>query len=285
MAAGWGRDLRRRAQGAVGTAPARGRAKPDSLRLHRRVIRTGGRTIVCETGIGTKLDAKRARAYGLWEPEGLLAGLQALGIRPEEVDLVLTTHLHWDHAGGFTAAAGRPLSGHLPARRTRRPARRMGLRAEAGPTIQGRLPGRGSVAGGGYRPGRVRRRRRRDRPGAQRPQDGRALTGPPAESSPEARTEELACVLCGDLIGLRPHLRLPGIPPPTWTCCERSRKRPASSKRRRATAGCFCSGTTWNTRPAMSMKLADGTCTRSSTRRRRRPGKRWPQAATLPRPD
>src|SRR5207253_904364 len=22
--------------------------------------------------------------------------------RPEEVDLVLTTHLHWDHAGGFT---------------------------------------------------------------------------------------------------------------------------------------------------------------------------------------
>jgi glyoxylase-like metal-dependent hydrolase (beta-lactamase superfamily II) len=37
-----------------------------------------------------------------WEPEGLLHGLRRLGVRPDEVDVVLTTHLHWDHAGGFT---------------------------------------------------------------------------------------------------------------------------------------------------------------------------------------
>ena len=66
------------------------------------VIRHRGSVVVCETGIGTKLDEKRARQYGVWEPDGLLRSLGRLGVRPEEVDLVLTTHLHWDHAGGFT---------------------------------------------------------------------------------------------------------------------------------------------------------------------------------------
>ncbi|TMD05148.1 MAG: MBL fold metallo-hydrolase [Chloroflexi bacterium] len=66
------------------------------------VVRLGGKVIVCETGIGAKLDEKRARQVDLREPEGLLAALGRLGIRPEEVDVVLSTHLHWDHAGGFT---------------------------------------------------------------------------------------------------------------------------------------------------------------------------------------
>jgi glyoxylase-like metal-dependent hydrolase (beta-lactamase superfamily II) len=66
------------------------------------IVRLGGRTILCETGIGTKLDAKRAAQVALREPEGALHALKRLGIRPEEVDVVLSTHLHWDHAGGFT---------------------------------------------------------------------------------------------------------------------------------------------------------------------------------------
>jgi glyoxylase-like metal-dependent hydrolase (beta-lactamase superfamily II) len=66
------------------------------------VVRHRGKVIVCETGIGSKLDEKRARQVELREPEGLLESLKRLGIRPDEVDLVLSTHLHWDHAGGFT---------------------------------------------------------------------------------------------------------------------------------------------------------------------------------------
>ena len=66
------------------------------------IVRKDGRTILCETGIGTKLDAKRAAQVALREPEGALIALKKLGIRPEEVDVVLSTHLHWDHAGGFT---------------------------------------------------------------------------------------------------------------------------------------------------------------------------------------
>jgi glyoxylase-like metal-dependent hydrolase (beta-lactamase superfamily II) len=68
------------------------------------IARINGRVIVCETGIGTKLSEKRAQQVALREPEGMLNSLQALGIRPDEVDAVVTTHLHWDHAGGLTRA-------------------------------------------------------------------------------------------------------------------------------------------------------------------------------------
>ena len=66
------------------------------------IVRQNGKVILCETGIGTKLDEKRARQVELREPEGALLALKRLGIRPEEVDVVLSTHLHWDHAGGYT---------------------------------------------------------------------------------------------------------------------------------------------------------------------------------------
>ena len=66
------------------------------------IARKDGRVIVCETGIGNKLSEKRAQQVALREPESLLHHLSRLGIRPEEVDAVVTTHLHWDHAGGLT---------------------------------------------------------------------------------------------------------------------------------------------------------------------------------------
>jgi glyoxylase-like metal-dependent hydrolase (beta-lactamase superfamily II) len=66
------------------------------------IARKDGRVIVCETGIGNKLSEKRAQQVQLREPEGMLHALRRLGIRPDEVDAVVTTHLHWDHAGGLT---------------------------------------------------------------------------------------------------------------------------------------------------------------------------------------
>jgi glyoxylase-like metal-dependent hydrolase (beta-lactamase superfamily II) len=66
------------------------------------IARINGRIVVCETGIGTKLSEKRARQVELREPEGLLDSLRRVGITPDEVDAVITTHLHWDHAGGLT---------------------------------------------------------------------------------------------------------------------------------------------------------------------------------------
>src|ERR1700704_2794793 len=66
------------------------------------VVKHRGKIIICETGIGTKLPEKRAQQMGQWEPDALLECLKRIAVRPSEVDVVLSTHLHWDRAGGFT---------------------------------------------------------------------------------------------------------------------------------------------------------------------------------------
>lgn len=85
-------------------------APPDEqnrIRLACRclLIREGSRTILCETGIGAFFEPKLRERFGV-EEEGhvLLDNLQALGVRPEEVDVVLLSHLHFDHAGGALTA-------------------------------------------------------------------------------------------------------------------------------------------------------------------------------------
>lgn len=70
---------------------------------HCLLVRAAGQTIVVETGIGTKLDPKISAFLSVERPSGgLVAGLAAHGVRPEEVDVVINTHLHSDHCGGNT---------------------------------------------------------------------------------------------------------------------------------------------------------------------------------------
>ncbi|MBN1313784.1 MAG: MBL fold metallo-hydrolase [Anaerolineae bacterium] len=75
---------------------------------HRCLLaRAGGKTIVVETGHGTKLTEKQIRNLALTRPEGdLVEGLARLGVSPEQVDLVVLTHLHADHCGGNTRLEG-----------------------------------------------------------------------------------------------------------------------------------------------------------------------------------
>jgi len=77
------------------------------------LLRSGGKTIVVDTGLGDKLTDKEKEVWNLQRPEGsLLEGLARLGCAPEDVDLVLNTHLHWDHCGGNTRGqpeAARPV--------------------------------------------------------------------------------------------------------------------------------------------------------------------------------
>jgi glyoxylase-like metal-dependent hydrolase (beta-lactamase superfamily II) len=64
------------------------------------VVRTGKHTVVIETGIGNKLSEKQR---GIFESGQLLmASFRAAGIRIEEVDVVINTHLHFDHCGWNT---------------------------------------------------------------------------------------------------------------------------------------------------------------------------------------
>ncbi len=69
------------------------------------VIRDGGKTILLETGIGAFFDPKLRDRYGVVEPHHVLVqSLADIGVRPEDVDVVVFSHLHFDHAGGALTA-------------------------------------------------------------------------------------------------------------------------------------------------------------------------------------
>ena len=75
------------------------------------LLRSQGKTIVVDTGLGDKLGDKEKEVWNLQRPQGsLVDGLARLGCAPEDVDLVLNTHLHGDHCGGNTRGQpGTPL--------------------------------------------------------------------------------------------------------------------------------------------------------------------------------
>ncbi len=72
------------------------------LRANSLLVRAHGKTIVIETGNGTKWDAKQRAIYAVQDGDPLLDSLAQQGVQPRQVDLVINTHLHFDHAGGNT---------------------------------------------------------------------------------------------------------------------------------------------------------------------------------------
>jgi glyoxylase-like metal-dependent hydrolase (beta-lactamase superfamily II) len=68
--------------------------------LNSLLIRTGEQTVLVETGMGNKLSDRMVKFYG--QPAQLLANLAARGVSPEDIDIVINTHLHFDHCGWNT---------------------------------------------------------------------------------------------------------------------------------------------------------------------------------------
>jgi glyoxylase-like metal-dependent hydrolase (beta-lactamase superfamily II) len=66
------------------------------------LVRSPDRTVLIDTGYGSKLSDKQRRQIDAEPGDPLMASLAAAGVRPEQIDLVLLTHLHFDHAGGTT---------------------------------------------------------------------------------------------------------------------------------------------------------------------------------------
>jgi glyoxylase-like metal-dependent hydrolase (beta-lactamase superfamily II) len=68
--------------------------------LNSLLVRTGEKNVLIETGIGNKLSEKMVRIYT--QPAKLLENLYSAGIAPEDIDIVINTHLHFDHCGWNT---------------------------------------------------------------------------------------------------------------------------------------------------------------------------------------
>ena len=68
--------------------------------LNSLLIRTGKQTVLVDTGMGNKLSDRMVKFYG--QPAKLLDNLSAASVAPEDIDIVINSHLHFDHCGWNT---------------------------------------------------------------------------------------------------------------------------------------------------------------------------------------
>lgn len=69
------------------------------------LVREPGRNLLFESGIGAFFEPKLRERFGVQEAEHvLLHNLAQLGLQPEDIDVVVLSHLHFDHAGGILQA-------------------------------------------------------------------------------------------------------------------------------------------------------------------------------------
>jgi glyoxylase-like metal-dependent hydrolase (beta-lactamase superfamily II) len=69
------------------------------------LVREPGRNLLFETGIGAFFEPALRERYGVVEEQHvLLDNLAAAGLAPADIDVVVLSHLHFDHAGGLLSA-------------------------------------------------------------------------------------------------------------------------------------------------------------------------------------
>jgi methylmalonyl-CoA epimerase len=75
----------------------------------RPLIVRGARTMIIDAGLGDKEDEKFRETYRVERGRNLNHALAEAGLSAADIDIVLASHLHFDHAGGFTVrdASGR----------------------------------------------------------------------------------------------------------------------------------------------------------------------------------
>ena len=87
----------------VAPADARNRIR---MGMRPLLVRGNSSTLIIDAGCGDKMDAKAAGIYGFDRTRHLDHALADAGLCAAEIDVVLASHLHFDHAGGFTTRGG-----------------------------------------------------------------------------------------------------------------------------------------------------------------------------------
>jgi glyoxylase-like metal-dependent hydrolase (beta-lactamase superfamily II) len=83
------------------------KAAPDhenrvTLALNCYLVRTPEATVLLDTGVGPDIGRRHTDFYSFDRRPGLLESLAGLGLKPEAIDIVVNSHLHFDHCGGDT---------------------------------------------------------------------------------------------------------------------------------------------------------------------------------------
>jgi glyoxylase-like metal-dependent hydrolase (beta-lactamase superfamily II) len=66
------------------------------------LVRTGRENVLIDTGYGSKLTEKERKNFSVDPGEPLVESLESAGLTVDDIDLVVLSHLHFDHAGGAT---------------------------------------------------------------------------------------------------------------------------------------------------------------------------------------
>ena len=80
--------------------------------MNSLLVRTGEHNVLIETGAGNKRSDRQKHIYR--NQELLLRSFEAAGVSPEEVDIVINTHLHFDHCGWNTVRRGDRIEATFP---------------------------------------------------------------------------------------------------------------------------------------------------------------------------
>jgi glyoxylase-like metal-dependent hydrolase (beta-lactamase superfamily II) len=96
--------------GVVPRALWAAKASPDrenrvTLALNCYLVRTPAATVLLDTGVGADIARRHADFYSYERRPGLLPALAELGLGPDAIDVVVNSHLHFDHCGGNTTKA------------------------------------------------------------------------------------------------------------------------------------------------------------------------------------
>jgi methylmalonyl-CoA epimerase len=73
-----------------------------TLGMRPLIIRSGSTTAIIDAGCGDKMDPKLAQIYRIDRRYHLDHSLADAGLTADDIDIVIASHLHFDHVGGFT---------------------------------------------------------------------------------------------------------------------------------------------------------------------------------------
>ncbi|WP_139491256.1 YtnP family quorum-quenching lactonase [Brevibacillus dissolubilis] len=85
------------------------------LRADPILVQAHGKNLLIEAGIGkNRLTDKQKRNYGLVEESQVVESLAELGLTPQDIDIVMMTHMHYDHCNGLVSKEGYELVSTFP---------------------------------------------------------------------------------------------------------------------------------------------------------------------------
>lgn len=71
-----------------------------TLDLNLLLVKSDGKNILIDTGMGNTLNEKQKKIYGVEKESNLEKSLSDIGLATEDISFVILSHLHFDHAGG-----------------------------------------------------------------------------------------------------------------------------------------------------------------------------------------